>query len=80
MANIYGEDLVAAIDPADGQVRFWLDARPVRASAFKDGLSDSAETLDIVLNGLALADDGLWLTGKLWPSMYKIAWAPAGKP
>lgn len=78
LANIYGQDLVAAIDPSDGLVRFWLDARALRALATEAGLTEGGHEMDTVLNGLALADDGLWLTGKLWPAMYKIAWPPAG--
>lgn len=77
LANIYGEDLVAAIDPADGRVSFWLDARPLRALLGPD-LAGRATPMDSVLNGLALAGGELWLTGKLWPAMYRIAWPPAG--
>lgn len=78
LANIYGEDLVAAIDPSDGTVRFWLDTRALRTLAVEAGLPEGGNKMDTVLNGLALAEDGLWLTGKLWPVMYKIAWPPAG--
>ena len=76
LANIYGADLVAAIDLTDGQVRFWLDARPLRGLAEKAGLANTDQPYDIVLNGLALEPGGLWLTGKLWPCLYRVAWPP----
>jgi glutaminyl-peptide cyclotransferase len=80
LANIYGSDQVAAIDLTSGEVRAWLEARPVRKLAEKAGLKSDWRTFDTVLNGLALAPDGhsLWLTGKLWPAMYQVAWPPEG--
>jgi len=82
LANIYESDMVAAIDLSDGQVRFWLDGKPLRALAMQDGLSPSHDPLDVVLNGLAMATDGksLWLTGKFWPRRYQVAWPPKGMP
>ncbi len=79
LANLYGRDLVAAIDPATGQVRFWLDARPLRDLARQAGLTtDPARPLDTALNGLALDGESLWLTGKLWPRLYQVVWPPEG--
>jgi glutamine cyclotransferase len=75
LANVYGLDRVAAIDLADGAVRFWLDAAPLRALAVRRGLS-APSSLDTALNGLALDGQGLWLTGKLWPLLFQIAWPP----
>lgn len=80
LANVYGRDLVAAIGLADGQVRFWLDARPLRGLAEKAGLSGAGLPFDAVLNGLALDGDGLWLTGKLWPRLYRAVWPPVTMP
>ncbi len=77
LANIYGQDLVAAIDLAAGRVKFWLDARPLRELARQAGLEDGERPLDMVLNGLALEGRSLWLTGKLWPRLYRVAWPPA---
>ncbi|MDL2227074.1 glutaminyl-peptide cyclotransferase [Deltaproteobacteria bacterium OttesenSCG-928-M10] len=80
LANVYGRDLVAAIDLENGQVRFWLDARPLRGLAEKAGLAGTGQPYDVVLNGLALDGDGLWLTGKLWPRLYRATWPPAEAP
>jgi glutamine cyclotransferase len=77
LANVYGRDMVAAIDLADGEVRFWLDGRPLRALAERHGLADAGRPLDTVLNGLALDGRSLWLTGKFWPRLYQAAWPPA---
>jgi glutamine cyclotransferase len=76
LANVYGLDRVAAIDLADGAVRFWLDAAPLRALAVRHGLP-SPPSLDTALNGLALDGQSLWLTGKLWPLLFQIAWPGA---
>lgn len=76
LANIYGQDLVAAIDLNDGRVRFWLDARPLAVLARSAGLPDTGNPMDTVLNGLALGEGGLWLTGKLWPRLYQVTWPP----
>ena len=78
LANVYGSDRVAAIDLATGQVRFWLEAGPLRELALADGLLGTGNPLDVVLNGLALDGSSLWLTGKLWPRLYQVAWPPAG--
>lgn len=82
LANIYQSDMVAAIDLSDGQVRFWLNGKPLRTLAVQDGLSPNHALSNIVLNGLAMASDGksLWLTGKFWPRLYQIAWPPKGFP
>lgn len=78
LANIYGSDRVAAVDLTDGRVRFWLDAAPLVDQAVKDGLANAGNPLDTVLNGLAVDGPTLWLTGKLWPKMYRISWPPDG--
>ncbi|MDR3039051.1 MAG: glutaminyl-peptide cyclotransferase [Candidatus Adiutrix sp.] len=77
LANIYGFDRVAAIDPADGAVKFWLNAAPLRALAVRAGLPAPPD-LDTALNGLALDGRSLWLTGKSWPLIFQTAWPPAG--
>jgi glutamine cyclotransferase len=75
LANVYGLDRVAAIDLGSGEVRFWLDAAPLRALAVRRGLPDPP-SLETALNGLARDGQSLWLTGKLWPVMFQIAWPP----
>lgn len=71
LANVWHTERIAAIDPDDGQVVFWLDL----SNLVPQDLRDSAEH---VPNGIALAPDGktLWLTGKLWPVIYVVAWPP----
>lgn len=74
LANIWRANRVAAIDPYSGRVVFWLDLAAF--NPFASGLAPE----DAVANGLALDPEGdfLWLTGKLWPKMYKVVWPPAG--
>ena len=78
LANVYGLDLVAVIEPEDGRLLAWLDARPLRALAVSAGLRNTGQPLDTVLNGLALSTGSLWLTGKFWPRLYQVAWPPEG--
>ena len=71
LANIWGEERIAAIDAASGEVAFWLDmADLVPPDLRGDG--------QYVPNGIALSPDGktLWLTGKLWPVIHVVAWPP----
>jgi glutamine cyclotransferase len=77
LANIYGQDRVAAIDLEGGEVRFWLNAAPLRSLAARRGLP-SPQSLETALNGLARDGQTLWLTGKLWPLVFQIAWPPDG--
>jgi glutamine cyclotransferase len=72
LANVFMTDYVAAIDPQTGSVQFYLDcssfARPERTAAGDN---------EAYLNGLAFDDSNrLWLTGKLWPRMYRVFWGP----
>ena len=71
LANIWTTPFIVAIDAPSGRVRFRLDI----SALVPPGLRGSAEA---VPNGIALAPDGktLWLTGKLWPVIYEIAWPP----
>ncbi|MDR2455040.1 MAG: glutaminyl-peptide cyclotransferase [Deltaproteobacteria bacterium] len=77
LANIWQSDLVAAIDPENGQVRYYLDlselARKERA--------DSSRPDDAVANGLAIDEDGrLWITGKYWTRLYRLAFETIDLP
>ncbi len=71
LANIWPTTRIAAIDAASGKVAFWLDV----ADLVPQNLRGNGQ---YVPNGLALAPDGqaLWLTGKLWPVIYAVAWPP----
>lgn len=66
-ANIWMTPFIAVIDPADGRVTHLLDLRPLVAEV--DG-NDG----DAVLNGIAYdrATSRLYLTGKLWPTLFEI--------
>lgn len=64
-ANRFITDRIARIDPGTGEVIAWIDLT---------GLLDPVPPGASVLNGIAWDDDGerLFVTGKLWPSLYEI--------
>ncbi|MEZ4390369.1 MAG: glutaminyl-peptide cyclotransferase [Polyangiales bacterium] len=70
-ANVWRSNRVARIGLRDGRVRAWLDlsalAREVRPSH-----------AEAVLNGVALHPEtgDLWVTGKLWPTVFVIRRGP----
>jgi glutamine cyclotransferase len=67
LANIWGADRIARIDPNSGQVLGWIDLTGLLP---KGEVSDS----DAVLNGIAYdeATGRLVVTGKLWPKLFEI--------
>lgn len=68
LANIWFEDKVARINPGTGHVVGWIDL-----SGLHDRRSPMARGED-VLNGIAFDKDRdrLWVTGKLWPTLFEI--------
>jgi glutamine cyclotransferase len=65
-ANVWYDERVARIDPADGHVLGWIDL---------SGLYPADQRLpDAVVNGIAYdADaDRIFVTGKLWPAIFEI--------
>lgn len=66
-ANVWHQQRIARIDPATGQVRGWVDLTQI---ALQTGASDP----EAVANGIAFdeASGRLFVTGKLWPSLYEI--------
>jgi glutamine cyclotransferase len=66
-ANVWTTDRVARIDPQTGRVLGWIDL---------SGLLTSTDrvTGDAVLNGIAYDAKGarLFVTGKLWPTLFEI--------
>jgi glutamine cyclotransferase len=66
-ANIWHQDRIARIDPADGRVKGWIDL---------SGLLKPGDVTDeeAVLNGIAYDEQGdrLFLTGKLWPKIFEV--------
>jgi glutaminyl-peptide cyclotransferase len=70
-ANVWHSDRIARISPATGQVLGWIDLT---------GLLPENQRSDpeAVLNGIAYdaAHDRLFVTGKLWPSLFEIKVVP----
>lgn len=65
-ANVWTADRIAIISPENGEVRAWIDLQ---------GLLSKKESRNVdVLNGIAYdsEDDRLFVTGKLWPSLFEI--------
>ena len=67
-ANIYTKDEIIIIDPATGNVEAEIDCKGLLPKELRTGRTD-------VLNGIAYnpADGSIYITGKYWPRMYKIA-------
>ena len=68
-ANVWQTDRIVRIDPVDGRVTAVVDAA---------GLLDPAERAGTdVLNGIAALGDGAFLvTGKLWPTTFRVRFQP----
>lgn len=71
-ANIWQTDSIARIDPADGRVTGWIDARGLLSA-------DEAAGAD-VLNGITWLPESrrFLITGKLWPRSFEVVFVPAG--
>lgn len=69
-ANIWQTDLIVRIDPASGQVTGVVDAASLDSPSEPDGA---------VLNGIAWDETtrSFYVTGKLWPTMYRVRFVPA---
>ena len=64
-ANVWRSDRVARIDPDSGAVTGWLDLSPIAARERSAGEVD-------VANGIAWDGRRLWVTGKLWRTVYGL--------
>ena len=64
-ANVWQSERVARIDPASGAVTGWLDLSPIIARERSAGTAD-------VANGIAWDGRRLFVTGKLWRSVYGL--------
>lgn len=73
-ANVWHSNRIARISPATGQVLGWIDLTGLLPA---DQVSDP----EAVLNGIAYdrVQDRLFVTGKLWPSLFEIRIVPAAK-
>ena len=72
-ANVWQTDRIARISPRTGRVVGWIDLTGLLSSVYK--LEAGA-----VLNGIAYdpAKKRLFVTGKLWPSVFEIQIVPKG--
>ncbi|MCP4715704.1 MAG: glutaminyl-peptide cyclotransferase [Deltaproteobacteria bacterium] len=63
-ANVWQTDRIVRIDPATGRVTGWIDLA---------GILQNSQNAD-VLNGIAYdtEQDRIFVTGKLWPSLFEI--------
>lgn len=64
-ANVYTTDMIVIINPSSGKVEGVVDCSGL--------LPDSLRRRDTdVLNGIAVKDGRIFLTGKNWPKLYEI--------
>ena len=68
-ANVWRTDRLVRIDPADGRVTAVVDAAGLLDPARRAGTD--------VLNGIAADGEDLLLTGKLWPTTFRVRLVPA---
>ena len=73
LANVWHANAIVRIDPATGAVKGLID---VSALAHEVAATDP----EAVPNGIAWdkAKRRLYVTGKLWPTVFRIAWPPRG--
>nr|MDT0660145.1 glutaminyl-peptide cyclotransferase [Micromonospora sp. DSM 115978] len=71
-ANVWQTDEIVRIDPATGAVDAVVDAAGLLTDAERAGAD--------VLNGITAVPctDNFLITGKLWPKMFRVRFAPAG--
>jgi glutaminyl-peptide cyclotransferase len=71
-ANVYGESYIVVIDPVTGKVTGKIDLHELMPPGAQGDYNK-------VLNGVAYDNltGHLFVTGKLWPSLYEIALTPA---
>ena len=66
-ANVWHQDRIARISPADGKVLGWIDLADILPKSERPDP-------EAVLNGIAYdaTGDRLFVTGKLWPKIFEI--------
>lgn len=76
VANLWGQDLLIRIDPANGEVVGVIDLTEILPTAQR------RDPVDDVLNGVAWDAEGrrLFVTGKNWPRLFEIRLAPPAAP
>ena len=72
-ANVWQTDRIARISPQTGEVVGWIDLEGLLSPIYRVGP-------EAVLNGIAYDQRGkrLFVTGKLWPSIFEIRVVPKG--
>lgn len=67
LANVWHDDRIARINPANGQVVGWINLKGLLAPG------DVSDT-EAVLNGIAYDEQNkrLFVTGKMWPKLFEI--------
>jgi glutaminyl-peptide cyclotransferase len=72
-ANVWQTEHIAVINPRNGKVTQWIDARPLREAMAKMAPEETAGA--DVLNGIAHLPNSnhLLLTGKHWPRLFEVA-------
>ena len=70
-ANVWRTDRIARISPQNGKVVGWIDLAGILSPVYR-------RDQDAVLNGIAYdaAGNRLFVTGKLWPSIFEIQLVP----
>lgn len=65
-ANIWFDDRIARIDPADGRILGWIDLSSLYPAAQRPAQA--------VVNGIAWdpESDRIFVTGKLWPAIFEV--------
>lgn len=74
-ANVWGENRIVRINPADGQVCGWID---LVSLVPRELLNEKQRRGENVLNGIAFdpARNRLYITGKNWPVLYELSIEP----
>lgn len=74
-ANVWQDDNILMIDPETGLVTGVIDLRSIRATNNAERIGDD------VLNGIAYDNKNgdIYVTGKLWSTLYKISIVPKDK-
>jgi glutamine cyclotransferase len=70
-ANVWHTDRIARISPQTGEVTGWIDLAGLLSPVYRLGP-------EAVLNGIAYdsSQKRIFLTGKLWPSIFEIHLVP----
>lgn len=64
-ANVYTTDVILIINPSDGVVEGVIDCAGLLPKSLRKTTTD-------VLNGIAVNDGKIYLTGKYWPRLYEV--------